>query len=115
MWMPVKTNDIVIYQGVEHVVKNVQITPDGPLLDIRPIRTESQIVHASEIKLLDTDEADFRGKSIGLDKIDNTRVTLPTNVTPREARVVLDQLARTKQEGGRQCANRTSTYRRTNG
>ncbi len=110
MWMPVKTNDIVIYQGVEHVVKNVQITADGPLLDIRPIRTESQIVHASEIKLLDADEAEFRGKAIGFKSADMDRVALPANVTPSEARVALEQLARSKREGGRRYVGRNTRH-----
>ncbi len=104
-WIPVKTLDVVTYNGVLHVVKSVQVTPDGPLLDIAPVKLDSIIVHASQVKMSDSDEAAIRGKAVGYKSVDLDSdslhanpgsVSLPANVSAVEAQRILSQLSQSK-------------------
>jgi hypothetical protein len=97
-WIPIKTNDVVLYNGHPHIVKDVQITSDGPVFNILPVKNEPTIVHSSQIKLLDSTEAMTRGKAVGYKTADLNSIHLPDNITRAEAQRALQQLARTKKE-----------------
>lgn len=67
MYVPIKTNDIVIYNGKKHAVKNIELTDSGPILELTPLEIETEFVHASEIKLANSTELKSRIKSISGD------------------------------------------------
>lgn len=114
MFLPVKTNDVVSRNGVKYVVNSVQLTPDGPVLELYPIRRAPMVVHASEVSFAESGETVRRAKSVGVKAIEAQRnssgyegetekglveaeggsVVIPEGMTMEEAKAILKQFAR---------------------
>lgn len=104
MFLPVKTNDVVSRDGVKYVVNSVQLTPDGPVLELHPIRRTSSYVHASEVSLVESGETVRRAKSVGVkaieaqrnfeDAVSSESIRLPEGLTAEEAKAILKLYAR---------------------
>lgn len=97
-FLPVKTDDVVLYDGVKFVVNQVQLTSDGPILELLPLKAEPTIVHASEVKLADAGETDRRFKAVGLvertvEAKKSLDITLPVGMTQEQAQIILRQFA----------------------
>ena len=73
MFLPIKTNDIVSHQGMKYIVNSVQLTGDGPVLELYPIRKAPSFVHASEVSFVDREETVRRAKSVGIKAINAQR------------------------------------------
>lgn len=107
MFLPVKTNDVVSRNGVKYVVNSVQLTPDGPVLELQPIKRTSTYVHASEVSFAESGETVRRAKSVGINAIEAQRasekglveapggsVIVPEGMTVEEAKTILKQFSR---------------------
>ena len=99
-FLPVKTDDVVLYEGTKYVVNQVQLTSDGPIIEMLPLKSEPVIVHASEVKLADLGESDRRSKSVGVDDVaalteakKSVDISLPVGMTPEQAQTIWRQFA----------------------
>ena len=99
-FLPVKTDDVVLYEGLKYIVNQVQLTSDGPIVEMSPIKSEPVIVHASEVTLADSGESARRSKSVGLDDVatltdakKSLDISLPVGMTPEQAQTILRQFA----------------------
>jgi hypothetical protein len=70
MLIPIKTNDIVSKDNNKYVVNGVQVSSDGPILEIQLLSPEKIIVHVSEVDLFDSSESHRRAKSLSGDSED---------------------------------------------
>lgn len=102
MLLPVKTNDIVKKGDRRYVVKGVQLTPSGVVLEMHPIESSSVIVHASEVSLEEKSEVVRRAKSVGVKALQAQRnnrqhsqksLRLPDGMTLEEATAILKKYA----------------------
>lgn len=71
MFLPLKTNDVVKHLGDQYVVKGVQVTESGPVVEIQRVSPDNKIVHISEVKLDSYSEQEDRLKSISPQMIDD--------------------------------------------
>ena len=62
--IPIKTNDVIDYDGKKYVVGRIIISDGEPLAELNPVKSELKIVPVKSIKLMDEDEANFRIKSL---------------------------------------------------
>lgn len=87
--VPIKSFDVVQYANEKYVVSSVQLTKNGPIAVLQKINEVAQIVHVSEITLIDNTETLRRAKSIGIDGISNVVKTdeiikMPDTLTPKQ-------------------------------
>lgn len=71
--VPIKTNDLVKYNGDTYVVRSVKMTNAGPVLGISPVSKSDILVHSSEVSLADTAEKVYRAKSVGSVQIESEK------------------------------------------
>ena len=72
MFLPIKTNDLVVLDGAKFMVNQVQLTGQGAILEIYPVKATPRIVHASEVRLADRNETVRRAKSVGIKALKST-------------------------------------------
>jgi hypothetical protein len=95
--IPIKTNDLVLYNGENYIVKSVKITDAGPVLEISPIAKSDIVVHGSEVTLADPSEKNYRAKSLGLYTSQSAKSTLldvPNGLTKQQSERILARYMR---------------------
>lgn len=97
--LPIKTNDVVDYQGEPYLVRSIRMTDQGFILDMNPIKSSSVTVHSSEVTIQDVAERTRRAKSIGLNNMSAKSIEVPSGLTTEEANKVLEQYMKMKANG----------------
>lgn len=86
--LPIKTNDVVQYQGEDYIVNSIRMTNQGFILEMNPIKSDSVVAHSSEVTLKNPMERVSRAKAIGFSSESNG-VMLPAGMTADEASKIL--------------------------
>jgi len=66
--IPLKTNDVVTYQKRQYLIKSVQITSDGAIIEALPVSQDTVILHSDDVTLSDKDETNRRAKSLNIER-----------------------------------------------
>lgn len=102
--LPIKTGDFVRVDdgNTLALVVAVNMTSDGPILEVYKIDESPITLHADEVVLNNPADAAMRTKSVGKVVVNfDQRITVPNGVSKSQARKMLNRVARELAKSGR--------------